>query len=166
MPTVNVMRLDLNLANSLLSIATWQTARRVALPICWFVCLFTRADVVALSQEKNIDTYMFERKMDNCKPCGGAIPLCMIDEFKLPQKIVDRKVLCMLLRLPSTLRSRELVFVFIAVARRSFASEPCGWGILTFEKGVATHATRESPVRTHADETCITCALYWFGEPR
>ena len=44
-------------------------------------------------QEKNMETYMFERKMDNCKPCGGAIPLCMIDEFKLPEKIVDRKVI-------------------------------------------------------------------------
>jgi hypothetical protein len=40
-----------------------------------------------------METYMFERKMDNCKPCGGAIPLCMIDEFKLPEKIVDRKVI-------------------------------------------------------------------------
>ena len=39
-----------------------------------------------------METYMFERKMDNCKPCGGAIPLCMIDEFSLPEKIVDRKV--------------------------------------------------------------------------
>merc|ERR1719305_1742542 len=26
---------------------------------------------------------MIERKMDNCKPCGGAIPLCMIDEVDL-----------------------------------------------------------------------------------
>jgi len=41
---------------------------------------------------------MFERKMDNCKPCGGAIPLCMIDEFKLPEKIVDRKVISLFLR--------------------------------------------------------------------
>jgi len=87
-----------------------KTARRVALRICWFVCVFASADVVALSQEKNIDTYMFERKMDNCKPCGGAIPLCMIDEFKLPQKIVDRKVLGMLLRPPSTWRSCALSF--------------------------------------------------------
>eukprot|EP00438_Fugacium_kawagutii_P000003 Skav221140 [mRNA] locus=scaffold3794:80566:89708:- [translate_table: standard] len=29
--------------------------------------------------------------MDNCKPCGGAIPLCMIDEFDLPRDIVDRQ---------------------------------------------------------------------------
>ena len=27
------------------------------------------------------ETFMIERKMDNCKPCGGAVPLCMIDEF-------------------------------------------------------------------------------------
>ena len=46
-----------------------------------------------------METYMFERKMDNCKPCGGAIPLCMIDEFKLPEKIVDRKVRRQSLRL-------------------------------------------------------------------
>lgn len=39
-----------------------------------------------------IDTYIFERKMDNAKPCGGAIPLCMVDEFELPANIIDRKV--------------------------------------------------------------------------
>merc|ERR1712157_456171 len=38
------------------------------------------------------ETYMIERKMDNCKPCGGAIPLCMIDEFDLPEYIIDRQV--------------------------------------------------------------------------
>jgi len=32
------------------------------------------------AQEKGIDTVMFERKMDNAKPCGGAIPLCMVGE--------------------------------------------------------------------------------------
>jgi geranylgeranyl reductase len=39
-----------------------------------------------------IETYLIERKLDNCKPCGGAIPLCMIDEFDLPKNIVDREV--------------------------------------------------------------------------
>mmetsp|Transcript_41753 Transcript_41753/g.94284 ORF Transcript_41753/g.94284 Transcript_41753/m.94284 type:complete len:472 (+) Transcript_41753:32-1447(+) len=42
--------------------------------------------------EKSIDTYIIERKMDNCKPCGGAIPLCMVEEFGLPVEIIDRKV--------------------------------------------------------------------------
>ena len=44
------------------------------------------------AQEKNIDTVFFERKMDNAKPCGGAIPLCMVGEFGLPESVVDRKV--------------------------------------------------------------------------
>ena len=44
------------------------------------------------AQEKGIDTVMFERKMDNAKPCGGAIPLCMVGEFNMPESVVDRKV--------------------------------------------------------------------------
>jgi len=40
----------------------------------------------------NFDCTLFERKMDNCKPCGGAIPLCMVEEFALPPEIVDRRV--------------------------------------------------------------------------
>jgi hypothetical protein len=26
------------------------------------------------------------------QPCGGAIPLCMVQEFDLPMEIIDRKV--------------------------------------------------------------------------
>eukprot|EP00746_Dinoflagellata_sp_MGD_P158042 gnl/MRDRNA2_/MRDRNA2_86372_c0_seq3.p1 gnl/MRDRNA2_/MRDRNA2_86372_c0~~gnl/MRDRNA2_/MRDRNA2_86372_c0_seq3.p1 ORF type:complete len:594 (+),score=131.08 gnl/MRDRNA2_/MRDRNA2_86372_c0_seq3:157-1782(+) len=44
------------------------------------------------ADEPNIETFLFERKMDNAKPCGGAIPLCMVDEFQLPSEIIDRKV--------------------------------------------------------------------------
>ena len=44
------------------------------------------------AQEKAIDTVMIERKLDNAKPCGGAIPLCMVGEFDLPESVVDRKV--------------------------------------------------------------------------
>jgi len=54
-----------------------------------------------LAQEKGIETYIFERKMDNAKPCGGAIPLCMIDEFKLPSDVIDRKVRKMLMISPT-----------------------------------------------------------------
>jgi len=39
--------------------------------------------------------------MDNCKPCGGAIPLCMVDEFDLPEEIIDRKVTKMKMVSPS-----------------------------------------------------------------
>jgi geranylgeranyl reductase len=44
------------------------------------------------AQEKGINTFLFERKLDNAKPCGGAIPLCMVGEFGLPETVVDRKV--------------------------------------------------------------------------
>lgn len=48
-----------------------------------------------------IETYLFERKLDNAKPCGGAIPLCMVDEFDLPAHIIDRKVRKMKMISPS-----------------------------------------------------------------
>lgn len=48
-----------------------------------------------------IEAFVIERKMDNCKPCGGAIPLCMIEEFDLPMEIVDRKVTKMKMISPS-----------------------------------------------------------------
>lgn len=54
-----------------------------------------------LAQEPNIETYIFERKMNNAKPCGGAIPLCMVEEFDLPVSIIDRKVRKMTMISPS-----------------------------------------------------------------
>lgn len=45
-----------------------------------------------LAECDDVEVTLFERKMDNAKPCGGAIPLCMIDEFDLPTSIIDRKV--------------------------------------------------------------------------
>jgi len=53
------------------------------------------------AQEKGIETFLFERKFDNAKPCGGAIPLCMIGEFDLPESVVDRKVRRMKMISPS-----------------------------------------------------------------
>ena len=47
------------------------------------------------------ETFLIERKMDNCKPCGGAIPLCMVGEFDLPEEIIDRKVTKMKMISPS-----------------------------------------------------------------
>jgi geranylgeranyl diphosphate/geranylgeranyl-bacteriochlorophyllide a reductase len=48
-----------------------------------------------------IETYLFERKLDNAKPCGGAIPLCMVSEFDLPPNIIDRQVRKMKMISPS-----------------------------------------------------------------
>ena len=48
-----------------------------------------------------IETFLFERKLDNVKPCGGAIPLCMVEEFDLPPSIIDRQVRKMKMISPS-----------------------------------------------------------------
>ncbi|WP_008311461.1 geranylgeranyl reductase [Leptolyngbya sp. PCC 6406] len=50
-----------------------------------------------------IETYLFERKLDNAKPCGGAIPLCMVEEFDLPPEIIDRQVRKMKMISPSNI---------------------------------------------------------------
>lgn len=51
--------------------------------------------------QAGIETYLFERKLDNAKPCGGAIPLCMVSEFDLPPHIIDRRVRKMKMISPS-----------------------------------------------------------------
>jgi len=56
------------------------------------------AEVLA---KAGIETWIFERKLDNAKPCGGAIPLCMVSEFDLPESIIDRKVRNMKMISPS-----------------------------------------------------------------
>jgi geranylgeranyl diphosphate/geranylgeranyl-bacteriochlorophyllide a reductase len=56
------------------------------------------AEVLA---KAGIETWIFERKLDNAKPCGGAIPLCMVSEFDLPESIIDRKVRNMRMISPS-----------------------------------------------------------------
>eukprot|EP00252_Welwitschia_mirabilis_P014902 TRINITY_DN32963_c0_g1_i1.p1 TRINITY_DN32963_c0_g1~~TRINITY_DN32963_c0_g1_i1.p1 ORF type:complete len:475 (+),score=72.76 TRINITY_DN32963_c0_g1_i1:106-1530(+) len=48
-----------------------------------------------------VETFLIERKLDNAKPCGGAIPLCMVGEFDLPLDIIDRKVTKMKMISPS-----------------------------------------------------------------
>jgi geranylgeranyl reductase len=48
-----------------------------------------------------VETYLIERKLDNAKPCGGAIPLCMVGEFDLPLDIIDRRVTRMKMISPS-----------------------------------------------------------------
>ncbi|KAG6484974.1 hypothetical protein ZIOFF_053499 [Zingiber officinale] len=48
-----------------------------------------------------VETILIERKLDNCKPCGGAIPLCMVEEFGLPLDLIDRHVTKMKMISPS-----------------------------------------------------------------
>lgn len=70
-----------------------------------------------------VETFLFERSGPSAaKPCGGAIPLCMLDEFDIPRHLIDRHVTRMRIFSPSnlavdfgkTLRPDE----FIAMLRR------------------------------------------------
>ncbi|KAK9066384.1 hypothetical protein SSX86_013706 [Deinandra increscens subsp. villosa] len=69
-----------------------------------------------------VETYLFERSPTGAKPCGGAIPLCMLDEFSIPPHLIDRKVTHMKIISPSnltvdfgkTLKSHE----YISMVRR------------------------------------------------
>nr|POE98969.1 geranylgeranyl diphosphate reductase [Quercus suber] len=70
-----------------------------------------------------IETFLFERNSPTtAKPCGGAIPLCMLEEFDIPSHLIDRHVTRMRIFSPSnlsvdfgkTLRPNE----FIAMLRR------------------------------------------------
>lgn len=68
------------------------------------------------------------------QPCGGAIPLCMVQEFDLPESIIDRKVTKMKMISPSnrevdvgrTLSERE----YIGMCRREVRTHPVRWLIL------------------------------------
>ncbi|XP_060217453.1 geranylgeranyl diphosphate reductase, chloroplastic-like [Lycium barbarum] len=51
-----------------------------------------------------IETFLFERSSPaTAKPCGGAIPLCMLDEFSIPTHLIDRHVTQMRFISPSNL---------------------------------------------------------------
>ncbi|CAI8586611.1 unnamed protein product [Vicia faba] len=70
-----------------------------------------------------VETFLFERNPPSTpKPCGGAIPLCMLEEFDIPHHLIDRRVTQMRIFSPSniavdfgkTLKPNE----FIAMLRR------------------------------------------------
>ncbi|KAL9235384.1 hypothetical protein vseg_010145 [Gypsophila vaccaria] len=69
-----------------------------------------------------IETFLFERSPSGAKPCGGAIPLCMLDEFDIPRALVDREVTRMRIISPSNLvidfGKTLLPSEFIAMTRR------------------------------------------------
>eukprot|EP00980_Cylindrotheca_fusiformis_P003835 scaffold858_cov123-Cylindrotheca_fusiformis.AAC.11 len=119
------------------------------------------------AQEKGIDTVMFERKLDNAKPCGGAIPLCMVGEFDIPESVVDRKVRRMNLVSPtgvevdigSTLQPGE----YIGMCRREIMDKylrdraidygaECVNGLVTSIDVPSDHKTSESKYTIHYQE--------------
>ena len=69
-----------------------------------------------------VETFLFERAPSGAKPCGGAIPLCMLDEFQIPSHLIDRRVTRMRIFSPSNLEvdfgKTLLPHEFIAMLRR------------------------------------------------
>ncbi|NTV92087.1 MAG: geranylgeranyl diphosphate reductase [Chlorobiaceae bacterium] len=47
-----------------------------------------------------IPTVLIERNLENVKPCGGAIPLGLIEEFMIPEELVEKKLSHMRARSP------------------------------------------------------------------
>jgi geranylgeranyl diphosphate/geranylgeranyl-bacteriochlorophyllide a reductase len=45
-------------------------------------------------------TILIERNLENVKPCGGAIPLGLIEEFRIPAELVEKKLSHMRARSP------------------------------------------------------------------
>lgn len=52
-----------------------------------------------------VETYLLERSPGGSKPCGGAIPLCMLEEFSIPSELIDRRVTQMRIISPSNLHA-------------------------------------------------------------
>ena len=48
-----------------------------------------------------VETFSIERRLDNYKPCGGSIPMCLVGEFDLPLDTIDRRVTKMKMISPS-----------------------------------------------------------------
>ena len=47
-----------------------------------------------------VSSVLLERNLDNVKPCGGAIPLGLIEEFNIPSDLVEKKLSRMKARSP------------------------------------------------------------------
>jgi geranylgeranyl diphosphate/geranylgeranyl-bacteriochlorophyllide a reductase len=47
-----------------------------------------------------VSTVLIERNLENVKPCGGAIPLGLIEEFNIPSELVEKKLSRMKARSP------------------------------------------------------------------
>ena len=47
-----------------------------------------------------VSTILVERNLDNVKPCGGAIPLGLIEEFNIPAELIEKKLSRMRARSP------------------------------------------------------------------
>lgn len=66
-----------------------------------------------------ISTVLIERNLENVKPCGGAIPLGLIEEFSIPNPLVEKKLSKMSVRSPKgRLISMKMSKGYVGMVRR------------------------------------------------
>jgi len=58
------------------------------------------AIAAAVLAKAGISTILIERNFENVKPCGGAIPLGLIEEFQIPAELIEKKLSKMRARSP------------------------------------------------------------------
>ncbi len=58
------------------------------------------AIAAAVLAKAGISTILIERNFENVKPCGGAIPLGLIEEFQIPAELIEKKLSQMRARSP------------------------------------------------------------------
>ncbi|MEI6652362.1 MAG: FAD-dependent monooxygenase, partial [Chlorobiaceae bacterium] len=58
------------------------------------------AVAAAILAKAGLSTVLIERNFDNVKPCGGAIPLGLIEEFAIPAELIEKKLSRMKARSP------------------------------------------------------------------
>jgi len=58
------------------------------------------AIAAAVLATAGISTVLIERNLENIKPCGGAIPLGLIEEFNIPDELIEKKLTSMRARSP------------------------------------------------------------------
>lgn len=69
--------------------------------------------------QKGLSVILIERNLNNAKPCGGAIPLGLIEEFEIPDFLVERKVTEMAVRSPKgKLVTMSMPNGFVGMVRR------------------------------------------------
>lgn len=66
-----------------------------------------------------LSTVLIERNLANVKPCGGAIPLGLIEEFRIPDALVEKKLSKMSVRSPKGRKiSMEMPNGYVGMVRR------------------------------------------------
>ncbi|MBF0586004.1 geranylgeranyl diphosphate reductase [Prosthecochloris sp. N3] len=77
------------------------------------------AVAAAILAKAGLSTVLIERNLENVKPCGGAIPLGLIEEFSIPEPLVEKKLSHMSVRSPKgRMISMEMPNGYVGMVRR------------------------------------------------